>query len=941
MEVFLDSNDLSASPHLWSSIVVSLDASEWFVLLASPGSAGSKWVGQEISHWLSDSDRHERFLIVLTSGRMQWSDGDFTDDSDAVHPALRGLLSEEPHYVDMTQVDRSIVLDLRNPLFKERVATVASAIRGISVGDLIGEDTRQFRLARRLRRIAVVSLAALTVGALVASVVAFQQRSEAIAQTAAAKQATEAAESAKREADDNAAQSRSRELAALALNTMAEDPVVAMLVAVEANYPGDAEVPIDVVEARNALGVTSRNIQAATLLKTGPRITAPTTDILRADSRFIATANTVNGTIDAAGNWVAPSWWDATTGAAVDSPVSSDEERRMMEPFGRLFQNESAASTVPFTIGATPVTTPFDIDVATDLLVGVDGPTHSLIVQTYVGGEVVARMPMPPTTGLTSVELLGPDRVVGVSGEGDLYVWQIRPGALGQVKTMSRQVQALTPIDDRHVLLVGAPSSIDPSTGERRVFSDLTTMDIVDITKDGDRMFTKSFDTNTLFSADALRVSPGGAYVAVVEFADRFNSPVRIWRLSTGRPVATLDAGVVNDIRWVDDSTLAVASSRGVEQFRLNPLSGIVGGSFAALASAENSPDVAVRTAVESFPDPADTQFWTLDHRPDPSAPSIQSVDDGPVDAATPGSVAISPDGSTIAGLLLEIQSGQPFPVPFGVVVDAAVGGERLAAFPGGRGVAFDSTGASLAVGVPNGVLIVDTATFETVRTLPVDGMTPEQILWLGDDGRLLVSGRDQGLGITAQTHVIDADDGAVVGSLRDDVVTFTLSRDGTVLAVAVAGGEVDLFPVAEDGTVGELLGAVVADPAEVTGLSFNANGTLLATSGPWRSVIWDVRTRAAPRPIQVLTDLPAWQPGDPVESDIVGVSTSSKGTWGLVLFRSDGRSMILAGGSGLVELPDFDPVSACDRATPADLAAVESVLGRPSACTRVSALRS
>ena len=30
MEVFLDSNDLSASPHLWSSIVVSLDASEWF-----------------------------------------------------------------------------------------------------------------------------------------------------------------------------------------------------------------------------------------------------------------------------------------------------------------------------------------------------------------------------------------------------------------------------------------------------------------------------------------------------------------------------------------------------------------------------------------------------------------------------------------------------------------------------------------------------------------------------------------------------------------------------------------------------------------------------------------------------------------------------------------------------------------------------------------------
>ena len=44
---------LSASPHLWSSIEVALDESEWFVLVASPDAAPSRLVNRELEYWLA------------------------------------------------------------------------------------------------------------------------------------------------------------------------------------------------------------------------------------------------------------------------------------------------------------------------------------------------------------------------------------------------------------------------------------------------------------------------------------------------------------------------------------------------------------------------------------------------------------------------------------------------------------------------------------------------------------------------------------------------------------------------------------------------------------------------------------------------------------------------------------------------------------------------
>ena len=71
MEVFRDQTSLPASSGLLPTIWSALDASRWFVLLASPESARSNWVGEEITHWVS-SKGADHMLIVLTDGTWTW-----------------------------------------------------------------------------------------------------------------------------------------------------------------------------------------------------------------------------------------------------------------------------------------------------------------------------------------------------------------------------------------------------------------------------------------------------------------------------------------------------------------------------------------------------------------------------------------------------------------------------------------------------------------------------------------------------------------------------------------------------------------------------------------------------------------------------------------------------------------------------------------------------
>ena len=222
MEVFRDETGLAVDPNLWGAITSALDSSEWFVLLASPHAAASHWVGQEIQHCIATKGS-DRILIVLTEGTLRWDDstGDFSSDSDAVHPALRGLLTSAPKIVDLSWTRQETDLTLDNPRFRADIARLVALIRDEPLPQVAEQDARERRRTKTVTRTALGALATATAVAVVAAITAGVNW-----QTAAAEQAT---------AEEQAQVALAREFAAKSRAT--EDPRAALALSVEA-YSG-------------------------------------------------------------------------------------------------------------------------------------------------------------------------------------------------------------------------------------------------------------------------------------------------------------------------------------------------------------------------------------------------------------------------------------------------------------------------------------------------------------------------------------------------------------------------------------------------------------------------------------------------------------------------------------------------------------------------------
>ena len=175
MTVFRDETNLSASPELFGSITAALDESRYYVLLASPGSARSEWVGKEIAYWSSTKTAAElRMVLVLTDGTLRWDKAQGCFDvptSTALHPALQQLFQSDPLYIDLrearTQVTGGTVQPGRDfrRLFRHPVAKIAAQIKNVDLDTLEGEDLRQHRRTLRVAWGAAVALIALTVAA--------------------------------------------------------------------------------------------------------------------------------------------------------------------------------------------------------------------------------------------------------------------------------------------------------------------------------------------------------------------------------------------------------------------------------------------------------------------------------------------------------------------------------------------------------------------------------------------------------------------------------------------------------------------------------------------------------------------------------------------------------------------------------------------------------
>lgn len=182
--VFRDETNLHASPELWGQIIGNLDNARHLILLASPESARSVWVQREITHWLTngahddpgelsrervDPGQASRFLIVLTSGTIEWDDrrGDFRWEATTSLPdCLRDVFPHVPLWIDAlwAKAEPRPPLTRANRDFVKVVAKLSAPIRGLDIETLLGLDHAEHRRTKRHIAAAASVCAALAAG---------------------------------------------------------------------------------------------------------------------------------------------------------------------------------------------------------------------------------------------------------------------------------------------------------------------------------------------------------------------------------------------------------------------------------------------------------------------------------------------------------------------------------------------------------------------------------------------------------------------------------------------------------------------------------------------------------------------------------------------------------------------------------------------------------
>ena len=191
LRVFRDETGLEVTPALWPAIERALEQSDYFILLASPQAAQSRWVQQEVNWWLKHRSS-ERLLIAWTDGQLSWGTGDFDwASTNALPQALRGVFHEVPNYSDLCFAKRATDLSLRNARFLMQVARFSSVLRRRSLDELIGEDVREHQRTKRLAWSAASALIVLTLWAFLVAALALYEKHIATRQRQIALEQTE------------------------------------------------------------------------------------------------------------------------------------------------------------------------------------------------------------------------------------------------------------------------------------------------------------------------------------------------------------------------------------------------------------------------------------------------------------------------------------------------------------------------------------------------------------------------------------------------------------------------------------------------------------------------------------------------------------------------------------------------------------------------------
>ena len=184
LRIFRDDTSLQLTPALWPLIRKSLGESEYFILMATPEAAASRWVRDEITEWLTlTGGSLEKFNIVLTDGDIVWdpvaNDFDWSHTT-ALPEILRGRFRSVPLYLDFRWVkEPDVDLSLRNPRFLRSIAKLAAVLHDKPLDTIIGDDVTQHRRFRIVATTGIIALCALTVLATGSAYIANDRSKEA------------------------------------------------------------------------------------------------------------------------------------------------------------------------------------------------------------------------------------------------------------------------------------------------------------------------------------------------------------------------------------------------------------------------------------------------------------------------------------------------------------------------------------------------------------------------------------------------------------------------------------------------------------------------------------------------------------------------------------------------------------------------------------------
>jgi WD40 repeat protein len=845
LRIFRDSASLSANPDLWDSIELALDSAEYYILLASPRAAASEWVGKEAARWCSTKSS-SHLLIALTDGEIEWHDeaGEFDwARTTALPEQLRRAFKHEPRFIDLRWT-RGRSLSLADPQFREAVADLAAPLHGKSKDELAGEEVMQQRRTIRIARAVAAGLLLLTVAAVVAAVLAVVARSQA---------------------DHQRQLATSRALAAESLLSLGDDPQLGLLLAVQAAKVADTPEALDALRAalpdnhllQSFQGASQRLASAdwspdGSLVATG-LYTGGATVWNAASGRRVRQLPSTRGTpttvqFDNTGTRVlvwgggqAPRLWNVTgSSPPLSFRPTIETEVATLSADGKFVVAAAAAEIYVWDSHTGDLvqkfrgdlSTVFDVEITRDHALVATGSDYAAkvwsvrtgkLVQTLPGGKHV---PIGSSTSDLAIDVarFSPDgtrlvtsAVEDVPGGGNAQsrIWNVKTG-----KPISRF------LDGGNARWSAGGGYVVTTAGDG-------VTNIWNVNKD---QLYQQLKSQTMAVGPAV-FSPDTASGNLRYIATGSNlSNATVWNPITGLPTETLagQSGSVTPVSFsVDAARILTYGSDGTARIWD---SGVV-------LPEPSGAEVLQRQLANSVPNPEQTYLAA-----DPVAPLIVPF---ATSATAPAIVKDARTGATVATLpgfgssyfafdearTVMLVTAEPgvTPKPAAAQIRSVHGGGLIRTLSGPRSKAIGgalSSDGHLAAAVDNAGRI---GVWEVSTGRPLHGFAGFRkgggntiAIKFSPDGKLVLAADPTGL-----TVVWDPLTGRVLNRIHGSVAGVASGaispNDRYVVTVSNGSDDAHLYRVGEPGQVLELVG----HSAGIFDATFNADGTLLATTSP------------------------------------------------------------------------------------------------------------